>query len=438
MRKTGRQEKSRWTRSRRFSAAGLAAATLFGVTGGVIAPAASASGRQVVTFWEFQTDTPSINAFKASIKSFEATHPGITVEMSIVPWSEQAQKLTTGLATGGLPDVSMLGNDIVAEFVAEHELLPLQLTDTADVTPGDKLYYHLDGQWYAVPLVDETRALIYNKSIFKAAGITSAPSTFAQLLTDAQTIKAKTSSTPIVLPEANNVYNTVQNFMSFYLGYGAHYLNANGSCGFDTPQFMKALTLYASFYKKGLDSADAAVDPESTLEAIFTAGQAGMIIDGPSFYYELQATNPTLFKELGVVPIPAGPAGRFGFDGGWPLVVWKSAASGGVQAAAEEFAEYVGTGGGGDIALAKATGLIPANITAAKSAPWNSGLLSVFTKQVSDDAYPYQYPAPEIPQMGALETDTVQTAVQSVALGTATVPAATKTLCAAINTATGK
>jgi ABC-type glycerol-3-phosphate transport system substrate-binding protein len=432
------QETTRWARSRRFSAAGLAAATLFAVTGGVVAQNASASSKQVVTFWEFQTDTPSINAFKASISSFETSHPGITVQMSIVPWSEQAQKLTTGLATGALPDVSMLGNDIVAEFVAEHELLPINLSDTADITPGDKLYYHLGGQWYGVPLVDETRGLIYNKAIFKAAGITTAPSTFAQLFADAQAIKAKTGSIPIVLPEAKNVYNTVQNFMSFYLGYGAHYLNANGSCGFDTPQFMKALTLYASFYKDGLDSPDAAVDPESTLEAIFTAGQAGMIIDGPSFYYELEATNPTLFKELGVVPIPAGPAGRFGFDGGWPLVVWKSAASGGVQNAAEEFAEYVGTGGGGDIALAKATGLIPANISAAKEAPWNSGYLSVFTKQVSNDAYPYQYPAPEIPQMGALETDTVQTAVQSVALGTSTVQSATSTLCAAVNTATGK
>jgi len=28
----------------------------------------------------------------------------------------------------------MLGNDIVAEFVAEHELLPVDLTDTADIT----------------------------------------------------------------------------------------------------------------------------------------------------------------------------------------------------------------------------------------------------------------------------------------------------------------
>ena len=118
-------------------------------------------------------------------------------------------------------------------------------------------------------------------------------------------------------------------------------------------------------------------------------------------------------------------------------MVWKSAASGGVQAAAEEFAEYVGTGGGGDIALAKATGLIPANISAAKSAPWNSGLLSVFTKQVSDDAHPFQYPAPEIPQMGALETDRPDRSPMGY-LGSTSVPSATKTLCAAINTATGK
>jgi ABC-type glycerol-3-phosphate transport system substrate-binding protein len=114
---------------------GLAAATLFAVTGGVVAQNASASSKQVVTFWEFQTDTPSINAFKASISSFEASHPGITVQMSIVPWSEQAQKLTTGLATGALPDVSMLGNDIVAEFVAEHELLPtLPLGTSSTIT----------------------------------------------------------------------------------------------------------------------------------------------------------------------------------------------------------------------------------------------------------------------------------------------------------------
>lgn len=396
------------------------------------------SSKQTVTFWEFNTDAPTVNAFKASIKGFEASHPNISVQMAIVPWSEQSQKLTTAIAAGGLPDVSMLGNDVVAQFVAEHELLPVQLTNLANVTAGDKLYYHLGGSWWGVPMVDETRAVVYNKTIFSAAGITSPPATWAQMRADAQAIKSRTGKIGWVLEEAKNDYNTIQDFMSVYLGYGARYLNPDGSCGFNTPQFKQALTYYTSIFKDGLDSPDATVDTQPQLEALFTAGKAGMIVDTPAFYYELKATNPALFSHLGVAPIPAGPAGRFGFLGGWPLVVWKAAATSGVQQAATEFAEYVGSSGGGDTALAKATGLVPANVSAARQAPWTSGGLSVFAQQVATDAYPYQYPMPEIPQMGQLETDTVQTAVQSVAVGTASVSAATATLCSAINAATGK
>jgi ABC-type glycerol-3-phosphate transport system substrate-binding protein len=415
------------------AAVGLAACSSGGGSGG-----SGSSGKHTVTFWEFQTDKPSINAFKASITSFEKSHPGIAVQMQIVPWAEQSQKLTTAIASGGLPDVSMLGNDVVAQYVSEKQLLPVNLTNTANVTAGDKLYYHLNGKWYAVPLVDETRAVIYNKTLFSKAGITSPPGTFAQMETDAKQVKAKTGKIGWILPMAKNDYNTIQEFMSVYLGYGARYLQSNGSCGFNTPQFKQALTFYTSIYKQHLDSPDATVDQQSQMESTFTAGNAGEIIDSPSYYYELKTTNPSLYKQLGVAPIAAGPDGRYGFLGGWPLVVWKSAASSGVQQAATEFAEYVGSSGGGDTALATATGLIPANVSAAKQAPWNSGSLAVYAKQVASDAFPYQYPKPEIPQMGSLETDTVQTAVQSVALGTSSVNSATSTLCQAINSAVGK
>lgn len=421
-----------------------AAATV--ATGG-LTQVASASSNSVITFWEFQTDTPSINAFKASIKSFEASHPGITVKMDIVPWAEQAQKLTTALATGTEPDVSMMGNDIVAQYVAEHQLLPLDLTNTKNVSAGDRLYYHLNGKWWAVPLIDETRAVMYNKALFKTAGISAPPSTWSQMLADAKTIKAKTGKIGWLAPMAKNDYDTVQIFMSVYLGYGARYLKgpAGGSkwpqtsCGFNTTKFKTALNLYASDFKSGLDYPDATVEQMSQmLPAEYDTGKAGMVIGNPSDYFELKSTNPKVFAQTGVAPIPAGPAGRFGFLGGWPLVVWKSAANQGVAKQAEEFAQYVGTSGGGDVALGKATGLIPANVQAAKQAPWNSGGLGVFAKQIASDAFPYQYPHSEIPQMGALETDTVQTAVQSVALGTDSVQQATTTLCNSVNTSLGK
>ncbi|HYY28299.1 MAG TPA: hypothetical protein VE860_10160 [Chthoniobacterales bacterium] len=49
------------------------------------------------------------------------------------------------------------------------------------------------------------------------------------------------------------------------------------------------------------------------------------------------------------------------------------------------------------------------------------------------DARPYQYPAEAIPQMGQLEVDTIQKAVQAVALGQQSVDAATAQLCTNID-----
>jgi ABC-type glycerol-3-phosphate transport system substrate-binding protein len=84
--------------------------------------------------------------------------------------------------------------------------------------------------------------------------------------------------------------------------------------------------------------------------------------------------------------------------------------------------------------LAKASGLLPGRKSIVDTEPWNTPPLDVFARQL-EFAYPYQYPDPEIPQMGALEVDAVQTAVQSVMLGQASVDEATVALCDRINEA---
>ena len=63
-------------------------------------------------FWQFSTDEPQIAGYQKAIDEFEKLHPEIDVQMEIVPWSSQQQALTTGLTTGELPDVSMLGNNV--------------------------------------------------------------------------------------------------------------------------------------------------------------------------------------------------------------------------------------------------------------------------------------------------------------------------------------
>src|SRR5690554_2127721 len=85
----------------------------------------SVGAQTEVIFWQFSTVEADIQAWEAAIREFESLHPDIKVTMEIVPWSEQQQKLITGLATGALPDVSMLGNNVVAQFQAIGALEPL-------------------------------------------------------------------------------------------------------------------------------------------------------------------------------------------------------------------------------------------------------------------------------------------------------------------------
>ena len=77
-------------------------------------------------------------------------------------------------------------------------------------------------------------------------------------------------------------------------------------------------------------------------------------------------------------------------------------------------------------------GAIPGSIKLAAEAPWNAAPYALFVEQLQE-ARPYQYPDQAIAQMGQLEVDTIQKAVQAVALGQATVDQATTQLCADIN-----
>ncbi len=112
-------ESLRRTFSRRSLTTGALAAAPLAMASRLPAPAtARAQDAATVTFWQFSTEEFVIQAYNDAIAAFSEQNPDITVTMEIVPWAEQQQKLITGLTTGSLPDVSMLGNNVVAQFQA--------------------------------------------------------------------------------------------------------------------------------------------------------------------------------------------------------------------------------------------------------------------------------------------------------------------------------
>ena len=428
--------------NRRTFAGGALAASLAPVALGS-APAilsTAAQDQATVTFWQFSTEQFIIDSWNEAITAFEAANPDVKVNMEIVPWAEQHQKLVTGLATGSLPDVSMLGNNVVAEFQALDALLPMTsyfdawstesgADVTADIWPGDKLYYFLENEWYASPVAEETRCVYYRKDLFEAAGLgTEGPTTFDQLREYAQKLTSG-DVYGVGIPGGIN-YGTLQTFMSVYLGYGALFLNPDGTCGFDTQEFRDALTFYTNLYVEDkVSPPDTPIYDNETLAQLFIDGKIAQFVNGPSFWNLIGESNPELQANVGISPIPAGPAGQFGFLGGWPLVLWKASKN---PDAAFRWIRYATDPAGGLPALSAASGNIPGKRSMADSGQWAEAPFSVFTEQM-EYAYPYQYPEAEIPQMGTLEVDAVQTAVQAVLLGQSDVDGATLDLVQRIN-----
>lgn len=391
-----------------------------------------------VTFWQFSTDQFAIDAWTATIKAFEQATPDVKVNMELVPWADQHQKLVTGLTGGQLPDVSMLGNNVVAEFQALDALAPLteyfkqwsQETGsdiTADIWPGDKLYYNLNNDWWASPISEETRCLYYRKDLLDKAGV-KPPTTFDEARDAA---KKLTSGGVYGWGVPGGIeYATLQTFTSFYLGYGARFLKDPKTCGFDSPEFRAALTFYTDLYLKDkVTPPDSPTYGNQQLEQQFTDGKIAMFIDGPWFWTALNKAKVSFLDQVGIVGIPAGPKGQFGFLGGWPLVMWKTAKN---KDAAWKWIKFATDPKGQLATLSNAGGNIPGRKSISTIPPWNAAPVDIFVKQM-EIAYPYQYPDAEIPQMGTLEVDAVQTAVQSVMLGQATVDEATIALCDRIN-----
>lgn len=417
------------------------------LTGAVAAGTLSACGggssaENTVTLWQFNTDPAVVAAWEKAVADFEAANPDIDVVMQTVPWSEQQQKISTAIATNALPDVSMLGNNVVAQYQAQGQLLALDDYMTqwasdegvedvaADYWPGDELYYKLDGSWWAAPLTEETRLLYYRKDMFSQVGLDpeKPPATWEELAEAATRLK-EVSDVPLAVSMGKD-YQTLHVFSSVYLGYGATMLDGD-ACGFDTPQFREALGYYTDLHANGLTSKDAVTYTGDQMMGLFKTGDAAMTINNPSVLAQMRSEGVDFVDEIGIAQIPAGPEGQYGFLGGWPLVLWKQSKN---PDAAAEFIHYMTSPDGAIAELNEVGGNLPGRQSVAGQAPWDAFPYDIEVAQMPR-AVPYQYPDPEIPQMGVIEVETIQNAVTRVATGEMDVDASTVQLCKDIDEA---
>ena len=143
--------------------------------GGGEAPAAAEEGGEETTIsWlrlaEWTEADPSI------IETFEASHPGIKVELEEIPFSELVSQINLRFGADDTTiDVVSVDVPLVSSYGYRDWLLPLNDVFTED-EKADWLPAALDAGTYegnliAAPVSTSTQLLYYHKDAFEAAGI---------------------------------------------------------------------------------------------------------------------------------------------------------------------------------------------------------------------------------------------------------------------------
>lgn len=184
-----------------------AAITLAGCSFGSKPVATKDASKTTLTVWAMNGDYTA-ETLDAINKAF-TEKTGAKVKVETQEWNGITTKVTTALSTNTPPDVIDMGNTQVASFAASGGLMDLTQYKN-DLSGGEEWIGGLedpatvDGKLYAVPAFAAARAVLYNKKVWSAAGITAAPTTWDEFTADLDKIAAQNSSnadfSPFYLP----------------------------------------------------------------------------------------------------------------------------------------------------------------------------------------------------------------------------------------------
>lgn len=273
-----------------------------------------------IEVWAMGTEGEKLGDF---VEDFEDANPDATVKVTAVPWESAHDKISTAIAAGEGPDVSLIGTTWMGEFAEAGGLMPTPegLVDEADYFPGAWQSTEVGGTSYGVPWYVETRVLFYRKDLAKKAGWSEAPTSWDDLKQFAKDLGSK-GGAKYGLNLQPGQTGSWQSYLPFAWTDGATLTNEEGTeYTVDSPEMAEALDYYTSYFDDGL-SMTRTLDP-GELESGFADGTIGSFISGP-WHTGLVEDAGVDESDYAVAPLPGKDEGMgTSFVGGGDLAVFQ-------------------------------------------------------------------------------------------------------------------
>jgi len=354
---------------------------------------------------------------------FKAKYPNVTVNVQIQQWSDVTTKLDTALTGSSAPDVMELGNTLVAKYAANGLLDDITSQKGSFENSGTWLQSLTDSctyqsKLYCVPYYAGSRAIIYRKDMFDAAGVTG-PTSMDELLSAGQKLMGKYGSNPnfSALYFPGKYWYAAAPFVWDFGGDIATQSGGKWTGAINSSQSQQGLTELKTIVSQ-LSRADKTGD-ELKQDQAFAQGHIAMIIANGwevGVITDPKSGDPTLASKLGAFPIPSHVAGQTApvFLGGSDLAV---ASKSGHQDLAREWIKLLG-GTKFQSQMVTVGGVIP-NTTSLVSL--SSGLPAIFAAAAKTSRF-----TPNSPNWANVESANVlQDMLVAIFTGKSDIPTAT-------------
>jgi ABC-type glycerol-3-phosphate transport system substrate-binding protein len=285
------------------------------------------------------TEVTWMNGVEAQFKKLYPKYAKTKINVQWIPWADRDTDWQKALASGkNAPDVTELGNtDTPTEgslgMLANISSNVGSWANKADLVPGMLANDTAGSDIWAVPWFGGVRGIWYRKNEFQAAGISSPPTTWAQLVSDAKTLMKKYPGSFGIGAPSNYDYALA----SFIWGAGGQVAVQQGGKWvgqLTSPQSEAGIKFYVDLTSTDHVSPTKYIgqtelgNPGATSGGSnedFGLGRLGMYIDGPWASSEFPA-NSVDKSGFASFPIPSenGPNPAPAFAGGSDLGIFAT------------------------------------------------------------------------------------------------------------------
>ncbi|MFD6971077.1 extracellular solute-binding protein [Streptomyces sp. NPDC059949] len=254
-------------------------------------------------------DTPATSSkayWDKMTGDFTASHPGIKVEVQLLPWADIDREVSRMVKAGKAPDVALMGS--YSDFAAQGELYSAEelLSVGAEANFLQPLAEAgtVNSRLYGLPFVASSRLLFYNRALFAKAGVKEPPKTWSDLRAAAKALKDKGVKYPYALPLGPEEAHAEA--LIWEVSNGGGYADNSGNYSLDSEKNIRTWQwVKDNLVTPGLvgPTAPSRLNRADAFGA-FLRGEVGMLNGYPSLAHQAAAQG----IEVGTVAMPVSDA----------------------------------------------------------------------------------------------------------------------------------